>query len=108
MKPGPAGQEIPSEGALCVLTAFLPMAAGGSSPLFTATIASFFMIEDEEEEFRGLHKRLDKIDQTGSTWLQRRIGNGASSADNSHAGTLYVTVGRRSRDIRRPHPLRDS
>jgi tetrahydromethanopterin S-methyltransferase subunit G len=31
--------------------------------VFTATIASLFMIEDEEDEFNGLHQRLDRLEQ---------------------------------------------
>jgi tetrahydromethanopterin S-methyltransferase subunit G len=30
--------------------------------VFTATIASLFMIEDEEDEFNGLHTRLSALE----------------------------------------------
>ena len=30
--------------------------------VFTATIAELLMIEDEEDEFNGLHKRLDDVE----------------------------------------------
>jgi len=45
------------------LIAVLLMLTGiGVIGVFTATIASLFMIEDEEDEFNGLHKRIDDLE----------------------------------------------
>jgi tetrahydromethanopterin S-methyltransferase subunit G len=45
--------------------------------VFTATIASLFMIEDEEDEFNGLHKRFDEMQAK----LDRLLSEGTERSD---------------------------
>lgn len=64
---------ITLEGRL--IAVFLMLTGIGVIGVFTATIASMFMIEDEEDEFNGLHRRLDSMESKLDELLrERRLG----------------------------------
>jgi voltage-gated potassium channel len=56
------GEIYPVTGEGRLIAVLLMLTGIGVIGVFTATIASLFMIEDEEDEFSGLHKRLDTIE----------------------------------------------
>ena len=56
------GDIYPMTGEGRLIAVLLMLTGIGVIGIFTATIASLFMIEDEEDEFRGIHKRLDGIE----------------------------------------------
>jgi voltage-gated potassium channel len=56
------GDIYPQTGEGRAIAVLLMLTGIGVIGVFTATIASLFMIEDEEDEFNGLHKRLDDIE----------------------------------------------
>ena len=56
------GDIYPSTGEGRLIAVLLMLTGVGVIGIFTATIASLFMIEDEEDEFKGIHKRLDEIE----------------------------------------------
>lgn len=56
------GDIYPITGEGRLIAVLLMLTGIGVIGVFTATIASLFMIEDEEDEFNGLHKRLDEIE----------------------------------------------
>lgn len=56
------GDIFPQTGEGRLIAVLLMLTGIGVIGVFTATIASLFMIEDEEDEFNGLHKRLDDIE----------------------------------------------
>ena len=56
------GDIYPMTGEGRLISVLLMLTGIGVISIFTATIASLFMIEDEEDEFRGIHKRLDGIE----------------------------------------------
>ena len=55
---------------------------------FTATIASLFMIEDEEDEFNGLHKRFDEMQAK----LDRLLNERAERREGEYSGR-HATAG---------------
>jgi voltage-gated potassium channel len=64
------------------LIAVLLMLTGiGVIGVFTATIASMFMIEDEEDEFNGLHRRLDNLESKLDELLRERRLKPASNPE---------------------------
>lgn len=69
------------------LIAVLVMLTGiGVIGVFTATIASLFMIEDEEDEFNGVHKRLDNLEAK----LDRVLALGRTiPQEGGHHGPLH-------------------
>jgi len=56
------GDIYPITGEGRVIAVLLMLTGIGVIGVFTATIASLFMIEDEEDEFNALHKRLGDIE----------------------------------------------
>ena len=56
------GDIYPMTGEGRLIAVLLMLTGIGVIGVFTATIASLFMIEDDESEFNGLHRRLDAID----------------------------------------------
>jgi voltage-gated potassium channel len=56
------GDIYPKTGEGRLIAVLLMLTGIGVIGVFTATIASLFMIEDEQDEFNGLHKRLDEIE----------------------------------------------
>ena len=56
------GDIYPMTGEGRAIAVLLMLTGIGVIGVFTATIASLFMIEDEEDEFNGIHKRLNDIE----------------------------------------------
>jgi voltage-gated potassium channel len=56
------GDIVPATGEGRLISILLMLTGITVVGVFTATLASLFMIEDEEDEFRGVHKRLDGIE----------------------------------------------
>lgn len=56
------GDVYPTTGEGRAIAVLLMLTGIGVIGVFTATIASLFMIEDEEDEFSSIHKRLDNIE----------------------------------------------
>lgn len=56
------GDIYPTTGEGRLIAVLLMLTGIGVIGVFTATIASLFMIEDEEDEFNSIHKRLDDIE----------------------------------------------
>ena len=73
------------------LIAVLLMLTGiGVISVFTATIASLFMIEEDEDEFNGLHKRFDEMQAKLDRLLHER--NERAEAESRHgARTVGVS-----------------
>jgi voltage-gated potassium channel len=53
---------VPRTGEGKLVSALLMVTSVTVVGIFTATLASLFMIQDEEDEFNGLHKRLDDLE----------------------------------------------
>jgi voltage-gated potassium channel len=66
------GDIYPMTGEGRLIAVLLMLTGIGVIGVFTATIASLFMIEDEEDEFNGLHKRLDNLEQKLDRILSER------------------------------------
>ena len=69
------GDIYPTTGEGRLIAVLLMLTGIGVIGVFTATIASLFMIEDEEDEFNGLHRRLDDIE----TKRDRLVGDATRS-----------------------------
>jgi hypothetical protein len=61
------------------------LAAVWRAGVFTATIASLFMIQDEEDEFNGIHKRLDDLEAK----LDHILDRGRHGTQEGHGGALH-------------------
>lgn len=68
------GDTYPQTGEGRLIAVLLMLTGIGVISVFTATIASLFMIEDEEDEFNGLHKRLDEVETKLDRLLSERVG----------------------------------
>lgn len=79
------GDIYPMTGEGRAIAVLLMLTGIGVIGVFTATIASLFMIEDEEDEFNGLHKRLDGIEAT----LKHLVEMRDSSSKESAGGGLH-------------------
>ena len=66
------GDIYPQTGEGRLIAVLLMLTGIGVIGVFTATIASLFMIEDEEDEFNGLHKRFDELEAKLDRLLSER------------------------------------
>jgi voltage-gated potassium channel len=71
------GDIYPMTGEGRAIAVLLMLTGIGVIGVFTATIASLFMIEDEEDEFNGIHKRLDGIEEKLDRLIRHRASEGS-------------------------------
>lgn len=79
------GDIYPTTGEGRLIAVLLMLTGIGVIGVFTATIASLFMIEDEEDEFNGIHKRLDGLEAK----LDRILDRERHVTQEDHRGALH-------------------
>ena len=79
------GDIYPTTGEGRLIAVLLMLTGIGVIGVFTATIASLFMIEDEEDEFNGIHRRLDGIESK----LDRLSQDVARRAKEGDVGAVH-------------------
>jgi voltage-gated potassium channel len=72
---------VTAEGRLIAVV--LMLTGIGVIGVFTATIASLFMIQDEEDEFSAIHVRLDRIDANLERLIAAKEKPGSPSSTSS-------------------------
>ena len=79
------GDIYPTTGEGRLIAVLLMLTGIGVIGVFTATIASLFMIQDEEDEFNGIHKRLDGLEAK----LDRILERERPTSQKGHRGALH-------------------
>ena len=79
------GDIYPTTGEGRLIAVLLMLTGIGVIGVFTATIASLFTIQDEEDEFNGIHKRLDGLEAK----LDRILERERHKSEEGHRGALH-------------------